>query len=96
MVCGVRLYSANKGAECNSYTDCQVKLADGSTISGRYADCACTYEATGTAVCGPMNGDSEFDTYRSAFVSYYGKTKYCHATRGFDYECGAPKAYYGL
>ncbi len=95
MTCGVKLVSKSKGKGCNDYSYCDVTL-NGVAQSGRKADCGCFYDGTGYAVCGPMNGDSEFDDYRAAFVVYFQKTKYCHVARGFDYECGAKAEFYKL
>lgn len=93
--CGVSFQSINKGQQCSFYTNCTVSR-NGNIVSGRYAECGCSYDASGQATCGIMNGDTEFNNYRQSFVKYFANTKYCHVSRGFNYDCGDMPDYTNL
>ena len=95
MQCGVALKSISKGLECIDYNSCDVSYK-GYRKEGRKAECGCFYDESGYPKCGAMNGDSEFDEYRAAFVKFFSKTKYCHVARDFDFDCGAKPEFYKL
>lgn len=95
MKCGVKYKSINKGINCYEYR-CDVADNEGKIVSGRVAQCDCFMDTTGVPVCGPMNGDIEFDQYRAAFRSYMEQSRYCHPMRDLEYECGDKQAYYNL
>jgi len=92
MRCGVKYKSFNKGQDCKDYMSCDVTL-EGYKKEGRKADCGCSPDDTGYPRCGIMNGDYEFDEYRTSFIGYFARTKYCHVSRGFDFDCGSKKTF---
>lgn len=95
MKCGTKYKSINKGINCYEYR-CDVADSEGKIVSGRIAQCDCFMDTTGVPVCGPMNGDIEFDQYRAAFRSYMEQSRYCHPMRDLEFECGDKQAYYNL
>ena len=95
MKCGLKYKSANKGLNCYEY-NCDVRHMDNTQKLYRAAQCDCFMDTTGIPVCGPMNGDIEFDEYRAAFKSYMEQSRYCHAMRDLEYECGDRHAFYNL
>ena len=100
MICGRRYKSINKGINCYEYSCDAVEISPNSNdeviIANVKAECDCFMDATGIPVCGPLNGDIEFDQYRAAFRSYMEQSKYCHSMRDLEFECGDKRAYYNL
>ena len=95
MKCGEKFKSVNKGLNCYEY-NCDVRHMNNDPQPLRSAQCDCFMDTTGIPVCGPMNGDIEFDEYRAAFKSYMEQSRYCHAMRDLEYECGDRHAFYNL